>query len=518
MPMAQMQRSPQPRAERTESYATIDDEISFEDAVARLRRLTRPETAQQRRARQKAERQQLAQEKLAQEAERQRLAREHDRLVQAQYSLVREKWISFQKVKHDAPPTLLPLEASGQMDNFGVFLKQETRNLEQAAIDRFETEIRSQSREAEKAVAQLRDDISFKAIIAGRLKPFGHFAKVRELLGKCVLSTNPPELGSPAREAVAHASRFLRTTWSTRLSQKRQAIFAVHRNAGKIIMHLGSSVFGSVFITVPHSLDPEALAAALLKEIKGASSTLIAPDSTVAVIDGDHQGLNYQKILDSQIVVRSMVDDCDQFASNLNVLLEREPPTADNTALHFGVPAAAAELNAVFPSGGADWSGMWRGVAQLWRDRATRQGFDSPTSATAEAVLESLTTHENVIVVIAHADRRTLHMPAPPPKGSKLSTDDIIAHKDDIRKNRPVVYLFCCETAEISNLNSFSETLLECGAAAVIAPQAKIDAERSVDFFEAVVDRNASPGQDSLAKLKAAESRSKYREMEAWLG
>ncbi len=147
----------------------------------------------------------------------------------------------------------------------------------------------------------------------------------------------------------------------------------------------------------------------------------------------------------------------------------------------------------------------------------TAKASTSPASATAEAVLGSLTKDKNVIVVVAHANQRTLYMPAPPPEGSRLSADDIMKRKEEITANQPVVYLFCCETAEISNLKSFSEILLECGAAAVIAPQAKIDAERSVDFFEAVVDRTAPPNLDSLAKIKAAEKSSKYREMEVWL-
>src|SRR6267378_3503605 len=88
------------------------------------------------------------------EAERQRLVREHERLVESHYAYVQDQWKVFQKVKHDAPPTLLPLEASRELKGFRTFLQQETvRNLEQTAIDRFETEVRSQAQEAEQVVA-----------------------------------------------------------------------------------------------------------------------------------------------------------------------------------------------------------------------------------------------------------------------------------------------------------------------------------------------------------------------------
>ena len=67
-------------------------------------------------------------------------------------------------------------------------------------------------------------------------------------------------------------------------------------------------------------------------------------------------------------------------------------------------------------------------------------------------------------------------------------------------------------------MKSFSEVLLDSGAAAVIAPQTKIDAERSADFFENIVDKKTNGGGTSLMKFKAAMKKSNYREMEVWLG
>jgi hypothetical protein len=264
-------------------------------------------------------------------------------------------------------------------------------------------------------------------------------------------------------------------------------------------------------------MEPEALAQAILSEIKKASSRIVTNDCTIAVIDGDYQALNYQRIFDKNVVVRSVKDDCDRFASNLDAFLKREPPTAENTALHLGMPADESELNAVFKKGGADWT-LWSDVAPLWQGRASRQGFGAHPSASAEQVINSLVKDKNVIVVVAHGDRRTLYMPAPPPDGSELNADQIIERKAEIAANKPVVYLFCCETAEVSDLKSFSEILLDSGAAAVIAPQTKIDAERSVDFFEGIVRKETGRPENSLTKFKAAARRSNYREMEMWLG
>ena len=480
------------------------------------------EQAEQERAK-AAERERIAREQAEQErekaAERERIAREHKRLLEAHLTYARDQWTAFQKLKHDAPPALLPLEACEELKSFREFLENETpRSLHPAALGRFESEIKSQAQEAETIVKSLQQELESGSLIAGLFKFMSRgFGKVRELLRKCVVSISAPDIGSPAREAIAQARKFLRRTWTGRLERGRQSIFSVYRSAGKTVVHAGSSSHGSVFITVPSSLEPEALAQALLSEIKKASSKLIARDSTIAVIDGDHQELNYKRIFTKNVVVRSVKDDCDRFARNLEALLEREPPSANNTALHFGVPANPVELSAVFPAGGADWD-LWSGVAPLWQSRANRHGFAPPPSASAQQVLDSLARDKNVIVVVAHANQQTLYMPAPPPEGSRLSADQIIERKKEITANRPVVYLFCCETAEISNLKNLSETLLECGAAAVIAPQTKIDAERSADFFDGVVNRDTSTDQNSLTKMQAAERRSKYHEMEVWLG
>jgi hypothetical protein len=268
---------------------------------------------------------------------------------------------------------------------------------------------------------------------------------------------------------------------------------------------------------LPQSLAPEAMAEAFLSEIRSVTSRFIPKNGTLAVVDGDHQNVNYQRVFESSIVVRSVKDDCEKLAINLNEMLEREAPDSNNTALHLGLPANQDELNSVFKKGGADWD-MWQEVAPHWTDRANRHGFDRIASASSQQVLDSLTTSKNVIIVVAHGDDRTIYLPAPPPEGSELSTDQVIARKEEISANKPIVYLFCCETAEISNLKNFSQVLLDCGAAAVIAPQTKIDAERSIDFFEGIVDTKTRSRNNSLTNIKGAERSSKYSEMEIWLG
>ena len=456
-------------------------------------------------------------EKKRLQAEQERLARERQQLIAAHYAYVQDEWSTFQKIQHDAPPSLLPIERKQELKQFHEFLKQQSpRVLEPNAIARFESEIALQANDGEQAIRDIEAALKSTSLF-GNLRKLIGFGSLIDLLRKCVVSVSMPELGSPAKEAVASARKFLRRAWSSHLEQDKQGLFSVHRCAGKTVIHMGSSAFGSVFITLPQSLAPEAMAEAFLSEIRRVSSRFIPKNGTLAVVDGDHQNVNYQRVFESSIVVRSVKDDCEKLAKNLNEMLEREPPDLNNTALHLGLPESKDELNNVFKNGGADWD-MWQEVAPLWTDRANRHGFPRRASATSQQVLESLTTSKNVIIVIAHGDDHTIYLPAPPPQGSELSADQVIARKEEISANKPIVYLFCCETAEISNLKNFSQVLLDCGAAAVIAPQTKIDAERSVSFFEGIVNSKSRAGSNSLTNVKGAERSSKYSEMEIWLG
>ncbi|MVT52795.1 hypothetical protein GPL17_20150 [Bradyrhizobium yuanmingense] len=360
----------------------------------------------------------------------------------------------FQKIQHDAPPALLPVESKQELTNFREYLKRQSpRVLEASAIARFEAEISLQAEEGEQAVRDIEAALKSTSLL-DRFRNLIGFRNLADLLKKCVVSLLAPDIGSPANEAVASARKFLRCAWSGHLKQENQGLFSVHRCAGKTVIHLGSGVFGSLFITLPQSLTPDALAEAFLSEIRRAASKFIPKDGTLAVVDGDHQNVNYQRVFDSSIVVRSVKDDCEKLARNLNELFEREPPDSDNADLHLGLPENPDELRNVFKGGGADWD-LWQSVAPLWTDRANRHGFASRSSATSQQVLDSLTTSKNVIIVVAHGDDRTIYLPAPPPEGSALSADQIVARREEISANKPIVYLFCCETAEISNLRNF---------------------------------------------------------------
>jgi hypothetical protein len=158
----------------------------------------------------------------------------------------------------------------------------------------------------------------------------------------------------------------------------------------------------------------------------------------------------------------------------------------------------------------------WKDVWNNWQQRATRHGFASEPVATRDSILQALAVKKNVIIVAAHAKERVIYLPAPPPQGSQIEPSDLEAHRAAIYANKPVVYLFCCETGQFSELKGFVDALRDCGASAVIAPQTQIDANKSADLFERIVD-SAGPAA-ALERLRLAEQRTSYREMEVFIG
>src|SRR5262249_48442735 len=109
-----------------------------------------------------------------------------------------------------------------------------------------------------------------------------------------------------------------------------------------------------------------------------------------------------------------------------------------------------------------------------------------------------------------------VYLPAPPPKGSTLSQEDIAARKSEIQANRPFVYLFCCETAQVGDFTNITRALLDAGAVGVMAPQTRINPEEYANLFEEFLRDTA--GVSSLDKLLVAEQLTGNRDMEAWLG
>jgi hypothetical protein len=443
------------------------------------------------------------------EAARAQAAERERQSVQADIAYLEERFAAYCTRRHDLPPALLPLEEAGELHEFVRKVEQHTlRVIRKEAISTFIERTEHRARQARMAMSALEAAIRRKGLLP--------ISAVARLMRRCKVSIVPPETDSPAREAIERSQRLVRAAWTDSLARGSQAVFTAHRSGGRTIVHVGSGAHGSVFITVDAELNPEDLAREFLQQVAGGAERFFSGDGVIATVDGAHQSFNPKRVFKRAIAVRSVTDDVDRIRRNVDALMRWEAPVPATSSLHLGAPANERELAAVFRDELPDWS-VWDGVQRDWQERAQRHGFAvDATPATREAVLRALAAEKNVIVVLAHADGERVFLPSPPPEGSQVTTHDIRAHAEAIRANGPLVYLFCCEAADISNTANFAQALVESGARGVIAPQTEIDARLSADLFEKVVAGGTAPA-DAMNRLRAAEAQTGYREMEIWV-
>jgi hypothetical protein len=160
-----------------------EEEVVDEEAIRRAaqeqaerERIYQEKLVLEKAEKERAERERIQEEKLARERaereEKERIAREHAKLVASHLSYIRDQWSIFQTTKYDAPPSLLPLEASRELSPFRKYLEtQSLRTLVPEAINAFESEVNLQSQEARKLVddfkAELRSDSLFGGLLRG---------------------------------------------------------------------------------------------------------------------------------------------------------------------------------------------------------------------------------------------------------------------------------------------------------------------------------------------------------------
>jgi hypothetical protein len=416
-------------------------------------------------------------------------------------------WQSHCGARHSIPPALLPLDEKSEYHQFLDSLVGISPVFAWDAVEGLRNRINERAKRALAKVRAVQRSLSWAARFA--------FGKISNLLKRAKISISPPEgVDRSTQERIAASRHFLRTNWGD-LDAERQAVFSVHRTENQTVVHFGAGDLGSVFLTVDDELEPDSVAEAFLSRVCRSIAKFLPARPIVSVIDGDCRKVNIKKYLKNAYVVRSFSDRVEKFSRNLDHVLWRDPPKSETASLQVGIPGTQAELSAVFEDDPPDWD-LWKKEHERWARVSELRGFGAFVPASREQTLTALTTASDVLILVAHSDGEHIFMPAPPPKGSVISTTDIVDNAAAIRRNAPLVYLFCCEGARVSNLQSFAEVLLESGAVGVIAPQTCIRSDLSAAVFKELM----SPEQGNvvcLHALQVAESKTGYREMEVWL-
>ncbi|MBA1144187.1 hypothetical protein [Mesorhizobium neociceri] len=442
-------------------------------------------------------------------AERERVAREDEKRIAAEVDYLSDQWIAFGKSEHDTPPELLPLEAANEFPSFCGFVSRSAlRTISEEAFSRFKTQRDNLQAASKRAVDQVTSALKWG------WKSIATLGFIANRYSEVEVSIIPPKLSDEASKTTADAAKFLRTNWSTLLDRDSQGIVSVHQHGGVTYIHFGSGRHGSMYIKLPTWANSSTAIETFLKKIAKPLRHFFSNKSLIAVVDGEFQNINFKSILTGDIVVRSYDKNTKKLSDNISKILTREPISPSNTQVISAIPNSEDEQSAVFKSS-EHWN-LWEGIADQWVGSAIRLDYPIVRSSSKESILQALSASKNVVIIVAHADAQVIYLPAPPPEGSTVSEDDFYNIRDKILSNAPMVYLFCCESAQTGDFRSLTEALLDCGAMGVAAPQAKINPERYRPLFERLLRKGSSDGP--LGKLFDAEQVVGTRDMEVWLG
>ncbi len=333
-------------------------------------------------------------------------------------------------------------------------------------------------------------------------------------LGQAKITASPEPIGGVTRQKINRAARFLTSHWSDKINAELQGLFSVYQDqqAQQTIIQVAGGQAGSLFITLPGLLDPMEVARHVLEALRGVLSDALRPSDPVIVLNGAFPDINMKEVLSGRVVVRSRLEQTEPVSQRIAMLYDRVPLSPENTRILSAMPTSAEDLARMeLDPGGAD---LWNNMTQAYARTVGDRGFAPvlTVQATAPDFLRALETKENVIVLVAHAESDRLYFP----DGSDVRPSDIEAIRDDIARNKPVVYLFCCETAKYSMVNTISETLLRCGAVAVIAPQETIQPDQTRVLLSNFLTEAAR--QTPITGLREAEVATRNNSMETWIG
>lgn len=360
---------------------------------------------------------------------------------------------------------------------------------------------------------QIRESLSSSSPMISQISAL--FKRLDPIIDRASISIDMPP-APPALEArMLRIERFLAQNW---VEEEHRGILAIHidEESQTTILQIGIAQHGPIYISVPRILRPEDVAlnsiAALMERIK----PFRAGVDPIAVINGSYQALNYNAIFGNSRVIRAPSGDTLRLAANIHETANRDRLAIDNTVILNSSPRTLEEYTRVFPDDrrGRGWN-VWGNEAELWNGTVSQAQFLMAPEASREAFLAALTQTENVVVIVAHCDGKSLFMPAPPPDGTVVTAEYLLENREQIAANSPFVYLFSCEAGDLANLQNFASTLLDCGASGVVASQTILGAAEGRTLLARLLgeQRGSPPIEDFWRAMRETD----FFEMEVFL-
>jgi hypothetical protein len=334
-------------------------------------------------------------------------------------------------------------------------------------------------------------------------------------INRTSISIEIPAVSPALIKRMLETERFLAHEWS---DNSQRGILAVHVDEENqtTILQIGVAEHGPVYISIPRILRPEEVALNSIRKLIERIEPFQQVVDPMAVIDGSYQALNYNYLFRKSRVIRAPSGNTERLMANIRETARRERVSPDNTAIINCSPATLEEYQRVFPKdkNGRHWA-AWGDEAERWNHAIAHEQFGVAAEAGQADFVAALTQKQNVVVIVAHCDGNEIFMPDPPPEGTQVTAEYLLQNREQIAANAPFVYLFSCEAGNISNLKNFASTLLDSGAAGVIASQTTLGAAEGRNLLGRLLgkQRRAPPIED----FWQAMHESKYFDMEVFL-
>jgi len=411
------------------------------------------------------------------------------------------------------PPAPPPLVQKRALNMLLYYLEQQPADPTYTAVAAELNSRFDEFQEAHDFMVALEKNIANPTSIISKTRMF--LSRIDSVIDKAQVSMFMPIAEATLSARMQRFERFLADDkW---LPDEKRGVFAVHvdEENQQTIIQVGVAKYGPVYVTIPKVLRPDEVAQNSIRKLVGRLEPICSTVDPMAVIDGEHQVINYNRLFKQRRVIRAPSGDTDRLAVNVGITYARERLTPENTAIINSTPHDVEEHLAVFKGQRGRSADTWAPEAAQWDNTATVGGFSVTAEASREALLEALTQKQNVIVNVAHCDGKSMFMPKPPPEGTQITADYLMEHREAIAANKPFVYLFSCEAAKLVNAKDFASTLLECGAAGVVAAQTVLGAADGRPLLSRILreNREAPPIRDVWRTMADAN----YFEMEVFL-
>jgi hypothetical protein len=351
---------------------------------------------------------------------------------------------------------------------------------------------RLHTKRAEDFRARIAREMHAPSSMVSRAKMF--LGRIHDAIDKASISLEPPTASATLQKRMQRTELFLAESWH---HEEQRGIVAIHvdEETRQTILQVGMAQHGVLYVTIPRVLRPEEIARnsiqEFLKRLQTASSTI----DPLAVIDGAYQSINFNYLFGKSRVIRAPSGDTARLSANIAELSTRERLSKENTAILNSSPRSRVEYVRVMREdrAAAHWP-AWDTEAAIWENTIAAAGFATTAEASRQAFIEAVSEKQNVIVIVAHCDGESLFMPHPDPDGTVITAEYLREHRDEIARNKPMVCLFSCRAGDLDNMANFASTLLECGAAGVIAFQTSLGGAEGNNMLERLLaDRRGTP-------------------------